>query len=124
MAGENAAIEYLVDALFDRRDHPLRDRASDDRLFEHAARSRLTRLDTDLYMRVLTTAPGLCRVPRLPFRSPGYRFLVCDLDVADVRVDAETMHELTDGRVELVLAGGSDRYHAIGAALHNQRRIV
>jgi hypothetical protein len=75
-------------------------------------------------MRVLSAAAGLRRVFRLPFRSPGHRFPVCDVDVADVRLDAETTRQLIDGRLELIFAGCSDRHYATGAALHSQRWIV
>ena len=79
----------LLDALLDRLDELLRDRAAADVVLEDEALAG-RRVDLDLAVPVLAAAAGLLDVLALGLGLLADRLLVGDLGLADVGLDART----------------------------------
>ena len=125
IAGEDAVLQRLLDALLDRADVLARDRAADDLVLEDEALARLRRLHVDDDVAVLALAARLA--DELAFDlldALPDRLAIGHLRAADVRVDLELAHHAVDDDLEVQLAhAGDDRLPRLGVGVHAERRI-
>src|SRR6266545_183301 len=89
IAREHAALHGLLDALVDRVDELLRDRAADRLVLEHEARARLLRDEAQPAVAILAAAAGLADVAPLGVHLLRDGLAVGDLGLAHVRLDLE-----------------------------------
>src|SRR6185437_4378880 len=108
IAGEHAAFERLLDALLDRLDELLGDRAADDVVLEDEAGAGGAGLDGDLDVAVLAAAAGLADVLALGLGFGADGLAVGDLGLADVGLDAELAHHAVHQDLEVELAHAAD----------------
>ena len=125
-AGEHAGAERLLDALVDRRDVLLGNRAADDLVLELVAVARLLRNDVDDDVAVLAAATGLAgelHVDVVDALAGG--LAVRDLRLADVRLDLELAQQAVDDDLEVQLAhAGDDRLAGLRVGADAERRVL
>ena len=110
VAGEDARVHGLLDALVDRLDVLLRDLAADDLVLELVAGAGLLREQVDDGVAVLARAAGLADEPALDLLGRlRDRLAVGDLRPADVGVDLELAHQPVDDDLEVQLAHAGDQ---------------
>jgi hypothetical protein len=125
IAGEDAARQRFLDALVDRLDVFLRNRAADDLVLEHIAGARLRGIQMDLRVAVLPAAAGLPDVAPLAIGRTRERFLVGNLRLADARLDTELALQAVDDDFEVQLAHAAmTTWPVCSSVLHAERRIL
>src|SRR6185312_12295778 len=108
VAGLDAGLQRLLDALLDRRDELRRDRAALDSVDEVEALPG-GGLDVAVDDAVLTRAAGLAHEATLDSLGPAAdRLAVGDLRPADVRLDLELAQHAVDEHLEVQLAHAGD----------------
>src|SRR6266566_3488539 len=125
-AASLTAIEpAILDALLDRPDVLLRDRAADDVVLEDEPRARFARLEVNDHMAVLPAAAGLAdELPFDVFDPLPYGLAIGDLRAADVRVHFELTPHPLDDDLEVQLAhAADDRLRRLGVGMYAKRGI-
>src|SRR5947209_4359842 len=107
VAGEEAALHRVVDALLGRLDELARDDAARDLVLEDEALAG-GRLDLQLDVAVLAAAAGLPLVDFLALRRLRDRLAVGDLGFSDVGLDAELALHAVDDDLQVQLAHAGD----------------
>src|SRR6202034_1003167 len=87
VAGQDAAIESFADALIDRLDELLGNRATLDVVDELVAFARLARPQANLAMPVVARTTGLTNVLAFGFRFLADGLAESDLGLADIGLD-------------------------------------
>ena len=124
VAGENAALHRVLDALVDRLDVLLRNRAALGVVGELVALARLVRRDADLRVAVVTRTTGLTDVLAFRLGVAADRLAVGHLRLADVRLDLVLAHHAVDDDLQVQLAhAGDDRLARVDIRAHVEGRI-
>src|SRR6266513_1176405 len=129
VAGQHARVERLADALLDRRDVFLRDRAADDLVLELEPFPGV-RLDLEIDVAVLAPAAGLAHVAPLRLGGVADGLAVGDLRLADVGLHPELAQQAVHDDLEVQLAHAVDERlprlvvarHAEGGVLEREPR--
>ncbi len=124
IAGDRACLHSLDDTLFDRRNVFLRDGAADDVVDEFEAFARLTRIDADLDVSVLTVSAGLLRVLVIDVSCAGDSLFIRYLRLADIRFDLELSEESVDDDLQMEFAHArDDRLACVRVRVRLERRV-
>ena len=125
VAGVDARLERLADALVDRLDVFARDGAADDLVDELVARALLLRLELDHRVAVLALAACLPDVAAVALGGAADRLAIGDLRLADVGGNVELAHHAIDEHVEVELAHARDEgLGRLGVGVDAESRIL
>ena len=124
-SGQNAGLHRAADALLDRRNEFLRDRAADGGVDELKALAALIGFDSDLDMAVLALAAGLTRVLGLLIDLLANGLFVGDLRRTDVCLDLELPQEAVNDDLQMKLThAGDDRLAGLFIGVGFERGIL
>ena len=126
VAGEDAALQRLLDAGVDRRDVLAGDDAAVDLVDELVAAAGAGGLQADDDVAVLAATTGLADVALLDLLDGlGDRLAVGHLRLADVGLDAELAHHAVDQHLEVQLAhAADDRLAGLVVGVDLERRVL
>src|SRR5262245_20501786 len=125
VAGIDAGLEGLGDALVDRAHVLARDGPADDLVDELVARALLVGLGVEDDVAVLALAAGLAHEAAVALRGAADRLAVADLWAADVRSDLELPDHAVDDDVEVQLAhAGDERLAALRVGLDPEGGVL
>ena len=126
VAGQDAVVHGLLDALVDRGDVLARDRAARDLVQELVAAAGARGLEVEHDVAVLAAAAGLAGELQVDLVDElRDRLAIRDLRLADVGVDVELAAEAVDDDVEVQLAHAGD--HGLAGLVveaHDERRVL
>src|SRR6185312_3800359 len=108
LAGDDAGLTGLLDALVDCRDVLLRDRAADDAVDEGVTLAYLVGLQLQPDMTILTTTARLAHELAFTLDGAANGLAVGDLRLADVRFHLELALHAIDDDLEVQLAHAGD----------------
>src|SRR5450756_1847268 len=124
VTGEDASENRLTDALVDRLDELLGDRAARDAVDKLVVLALGMRAQADLGVAVLALAARLADELALARDVLADRLAVRDLGLADVRADVELAHHAVDDDLEMELAHpGDDRLVRLLVRVDAERRV-
>src|SRR6185312_3834990 len=124
VAGDDARLAGLADALVDSRDVLPRDRAARDAVDELVALAGLLRLELQPHMAVLPATARLAHELAFGLDGRADRLAVGDLRLADVRLDLELALHAIDDDLEVQLAHPrNDRLPGLLVRIDSERGI-